>query len=129
MFANKYSSYKFRKRGVRGMKTQRIYRELTARGKVVCALAGVLEELLAFWVFGIRYFACSALLAGFVAVVLWFMFTVVTAAGMTGIDEVWRMLRGASGGAYEPAACKAELQVCDEALQVTKEDAVYAKAS
>lgn len=36
MFANKYSSYKFRKRGVRGMKTQRIYRELTARGKVVC---------------------------------------------------------------------------------------------
>lgn len=111
------------------MEIQGVYRELTGRGKAICALAGGLEELLAFWVFGIRSFACSALLAGFVVAVLWIMFAVMTAAGMAGIDEVWRMLRGTSDGAYEPEACDIRLPGDDTELQIQKEDAVYAKAS
>ncbi len=111
------------------MKIQGVYRELTGRGKAICALAGGLEELLAFWVFGIRSFACSALLAGFVVAVLWIMFAVMTAAGMAGIDEVWHMLQGKPGGGFETEACKAQRKGHDDELQRSKEDVVYAKAS
>ena len=86
------------------MRTQNIYRELTMRGKAVCALAGLLEEILIFGVLGLRSFACPALLGGFVVIFLWFLFAVLTGAAMIGIDEVWQMVHGAAHGAYDPAA-------------------------
>lgn len=117
------------------MRTQSVYRELTGRGKAVCALAGVVEEILIFQMLGLRSFACPLLLTGFVVIFLWFLFAVLTGAGMIGADEVWQMLRGSAHGAYGPAVHAAVARNTAARNAVVRDtgvmgaEKVYAKAS
>lgn len=68
------------------MREDRICRELTIEGKLVCALAGMLEEISVFLVFGIHFGRAPIPVTLF----LWFLFAVLTAAAMIKVDELKR---------------------------------------
>ena len=73
------------------MKRERIYRELTAEGKLVCAFAGMIEEIIVFLVLRIHSSTCPVPVMAF----LWFLFAVLTAAVIIGADELRTVLPGA----------------------------------
>lgn len=61
-----------------------VYRELTMDGKLVCALAGLIEEAAVFLALHIRVGICPVPVVLF----LWFLFAVLTGAVMIGADEL-----------------------------------------
>lgn len=65
-------------------KRQEIYRELTARGKRFCAVAGVLEEIAVFAWLDISFGIAPVLVLCF----LWFLFTFLTGAALIGMDNL-----------------------------------------
>lgn len=72
-------------RGIGAMeKRQEIYRELTARGKRFCAVAGLLEEIAVFAWLDISFGIAPAAVLFF----LWFLFTLLTGAALIGVDNL-----------------------------------------
>lgn len=61
-----------------------VYHELTNDGKIACALAGLLEELVVFTVLGIHIGDAPISVVAF----LWFLFGVLSAAMLIGVDAL-----------------------------------------
>ncbi|MDO4324112.1 MAG: hypothetical protein Q4C61_16485 [Lachnospiraceae bacterium] len=74
------------------MRREEIYRELTKEGKLVCALAGMVEEIVVFLALRIQFSTCPLP----VMIFLWFLFAVLTAAAMIVADELRAVLPNAS---------------------------------
>lgn len=74
------------------MRDETIYRELTMEGKLVCALAGILEEVVVFLILRIQICVCLLPVIAF----LWFLFAVLTAAVLIEADELREAFPNAS---------------------------------
>lgn len=74
------------------------YRELTLRGKLVCAGAGLLEEAAVFLAFEIQLRLAPVVTVLF----LWLLFAILTGALMLGADEL-RVRAAARAAVHGPA--------------------------